>query len=50
MNDTVLPLSAATIAPLTILCVDDEANILNAMRRLLRPHGYNVLTAVRTRR
>jgi response regulator RpfG family c-di-GMP phosphodiesterase len=45
MNDTVLPLPAATIAPLTILCVDDEANILNAMRRLLRPHGYNVLTA-----
>lgn len=30
---------------LTVLCVDDEANILNALRRLLRPQGYCVLTA-----
>lgn len=29
----------------TILCVDDEANILSALRRLFRPHGYNVLVA-----
>jgi len=29
----------------TILCVDDEANILSAMRRLLRSHGYNLLFA-----
>jgi response regulator RpfG family c-di-GMP phosphodiesterase len=32
-------------ATLTLLCVDDETNILNALRRLLRPHGYRVLTA-----
>lgn len=30
---------------LTVLCVDDEPNILNALRRLLRPQGYRVLTA-----
>ncbi|MGZ9038806.1 MAG: HD domain-containing phosphohydrolase, partial [Burkholderiales bacterium] len=45
MNDIV---SAATLAPaaaLSILCVDDETNILNALRRLLRPQGYRVLTA-----
>ena len=30
---------------LTVLCVDDEANILSSLRRLLRPHGYGVLTA-----
>jgi response regulator RpfG family c-di-GMP phosphodiesterase len=29
----------------TILCVDDEANILSALRRLFRPHGYTVLVA-----
>jgi response regulator RpfG family c-di-GMP phosphodiesterase len=29
----------------TVLCVDDEANILNALRRLLRPRGYRVLSA-----
>src|SRR5688572_3801222 len=29
----------------TVLCVDDESNILNALRRLLRPRGYRVLTA-----
>lgn len=29
----------------TILCVDDEANILSALRRLFRPQGYNVLVA-----
>ena len=32
-------------APLSILCVDDEANILAALRRLLRPRGYQVLTS-----
>lgn len=32
-------------ASFTILCVDDEANILSALRRLFRPHGYTVLTA-----
>lgn len=29
----------------TILCVDDELNILSAMKRLFRPFGYRVLTA-----
>ncbi len=29
----------------SILCVDDEPNILNALRRLLRRAGYQVLTA-----
>ena len=31
--------------PATLLCVDDEANILNALRRVFRPHGYRVLVA-----
>lgn len=29
----------------TVLCVDDEANILSALRRLLRPHGFQVIVA-----
>jgi response regulator RpfG family c-di-GMP phosphodiesterase len=29
----------------TVLCVDDEANILSALRRLFRPAGYRVLLA-----
>lgn len=29
----------------TLLCVDDEANILSALKRLFRPTGYRVLTA-----
>jgi response regulator RpfG family c-di-GMP phosphodiesterase len=45
MNDIVPPVFSTTNALLTILCVDDETNILNALRRLLRPHGYRVLTA-----
>lgn len=32
-------------SPPTILCVDDEPNILSALRRLFRPCGYKVLTA-----
>lgn len=35
----------ATDAPATLLCVDDEPNILSALRRLFRPLGYKVLTA-----
>ncbi len=31
-------------APVVML-VDDEANVLNALRRLLRPAGYTVLVA-----
>ncbi len=29
----------------TVLCVDDEINILNALKRLLRKEEYNLLTA-----
>jgi response regulator RpfG family c-di-GMP phosphodiesterase len=29
----------------TLLCVDDEPNILSALRRLFRPHGYQVHVA-----
>ena len=28
----------------TILCVDDEVNILNALKRLLRKEPYRLLT------
>ncbi len=28
-----------------LLCVDDEPNILSALRRVFRPHGYQVLVA-----
>jgi response regulator RpfG family c-di-GMP phosphodiesterase len=31
--------------PHSILCVDDEKNILNSLRRLLRQENYNLLTA-----
>ena len=42
------PASAAAAhrpAPPTLLCVDDEANITNSLKRLFRPHGYRILTA-----
>lgn len=39
MNDT-----TAQAAP-TLLCVDDEPNILSSLRRLFRGQGYRVLTA-----
>ena len=45
MNDTVTREPPALQASLTVLCVDDEPNILSALRRLLRPQGYHVLTA-----
>ncbi|NVM79235.1 response regulator RpfG family c-di-GMP phosphodiesterase [Duganella sp. SG902] len=35
----------ATANAATVLCVDDEPNILSALRRLLRPAGYRVLLA-----
>jgi response regulator RpfG family c-di-GMP phosphodiesterase len=38
--------SDAEEAPWNLLCVDDEPNILSALRRLLRPHGYQVTIAV----
>lgn len=31
--------------PATLLFIDDEANILAALKRLFRPLGYNILTA-----
>lgn len=31
--------------PCTVLCVDDEPNILSSLRRLFRPCGYRVLVA-----
>lgn len=31
--------------PATLLFVDDETNILSALKRLFRPLGYNILTA-----
>ena len=33
-------------APLSILCVDDEMNILNTLRRLFRNEEFQVLTAI----
>ena len=33
---------SAEASGFTILCVDDEPNILSALRRLFRPHGYTV--------
>lgn len=36
---------AADAAPRTLLLVDDEEDILNAIRRLLRRSGYRILTA-----
>jgi response regulator RpfG family c-di-GMP phosphodiesterase len=48
MNDVRLEqteTSGAEEAPWNLLCVDDEPNILSALRRLLRPHGYQVTIA-----
>lgn len=39
-----LPTSPVTLAPLVLL-VDDEPGVLSALRRLLRPTGYRVMTA-----
>jgi response regulator RpfG family c-di-GMP phosphodiesterase len=33
------------VAQATVLCVDDEPNILSSLKRLFRPLGYKVLTA-----
>jgi response regulator RpfG family c-di-GMP phosphodiesterase len=37
--------AAAPPASFTLLCVDDEPNILSSLRRLFRGKGYKVLTA-----
>ena len=34
-----------TAHPHTVLCVDDEANVLNALKRLFRKEGFALLTA-----
>ena len=45
MDQTDTALTMHTRAqPATLLCVDDEANILSALKRMFRPHGYRVLT------
>jgi response regulator RpfG family c-di-GMP phosphodiesterase len=43
MNDMTDKINTAN-AP-TMLCVDDEPNILSSLRRLFRPLGYRILTA-----
>jgi len=49
MTDEAIPAAVepamADDVPATVLCVDDEANILSALKRLFRPHGYTILTA-----
>jgi response regulator RpfG family c-di-GMP phosphodiesterase len=37
--------NSTSVAPSTILFIDDEANILSALKRLFRPLGYNIFTA-----
>lgn len=37
--------AAASGGDFTLLCVDDEANILSSLKRLFRPAGYKILTA-----
>lgn len=37
--------SSTKAPPARILCVDDEPSILSALKRVFRPHGYEVLTA-----
>jgi response regulator RpfG family c-di-GMP phosphodiesterase len=46
MSDTLRDRIGAPAMPVaTILCVDDEPNILAALKRLFRPAGYRILTA-----
>ena len=46
MSDLAIPMAAATVASgPTLLLVDDEPSVLSALRRLFRPHGYNILQA-----
>jgi response regulator RpfG family c-di-GMP phosphodiesterase len=40
-----VPVDKSPGVPPTLLCVDDEANILASLKRLFRPLGYRVLTA-----
>lgn len=43
--DAPAPSDTGLAAPWTVLCVDDEANILSALKRVLRTAGFQVLTA-----
>jgi len=45
MNDAVLMPVEAELKQSTLLCVDDEPNILSSLRRLFRAKGYRVLVA-----
>lgn len=45
MVDANQPAPAPSAHTWVVLCVDDEPNILSALRRLLRPSGYRVLVA-----
>lgn len=45
MVDANLSAPAPSAHTWVVLCVDDEPNILSALRRLLRPSGYRVLVA-----
>ncbi|GJI92379.1 HD domain-containing phosphohydrolase [Duganella hordei] len=45
MNQPALQAMPEINSGATLLCVDDEPNILSALRRLFRAHGYRVLTA-----
>jgi response regulator RpfG family c-di-GMP phosphodiesterase len=38
-------MTEATPTPRTLLLVDDEPNIISALKRTLRRDGYNILTA-----
>lgn len=42
---TITPPTEAAARPWTILCVDDEPNILSSLKRALRSPNYRVLTA-----
>ncbi|MGP1676333.1 MAG: HD domain-containing phosphohydrolase [Burkholderiales bacterium] len=44
-NAAALASTPASEPVVTLLCVDDEPNIVAALKRLFRPHGYRVLTA-----
>lgn len=45
MVDANQPAPSPSAHTWVVLCVDDEPNILSALRRLLRPSGYRVLVA-----
>lgn len=45
MPDVAIPDTPTPATPRTLLCVDDEPAILNALRRLLRKEPYRILTA-----